>query len=661
MTTGRQKDNVRMEYRRLSWILIAGAAFWLVLIVRLVQVQGLQHVEYALRAKEQHLRRIELKATRGGILDRNGRELAMDIQAVTFYANPLMVDRPEKVAQYFATIGSQSLETLAGQLNSSRRFVYLARQVADETLQEQVRSQNFSGVFEYPETKRYYPYGSLAGQLLGHTDIDHNGSEGIEGAFENVLGGINGLALTYVDSRGRQVPGMQQEHRPPQDGRSLYLTIDAVHQTILEEELEEAVTKSDAESGMGIISDPRSGEILALANVPQYNPNNPGGTPATLRRNRVITDPFEPGSTFKVVAASAVLEDGLADTSDSVFCGLGRLVLENGDVIRDVHPYGTLRFSEVLAKSSNIGTIKLGKRLSSNRFYEYIRCFGFGTRSGIDLPAESPGLFKPLRKWSIRSHETITIGQEISVTALQLVQAFGSIANGGTLMAPRIVKAIVGPDGRLEEEKPPLPIRRVISPATASTLRRILEGVVEGGTGRRAHIEGFAIGGKTGTAQQVAKNGKGYDPNSNLVSFVGFLPADNPELLCLIAVTNPRKGRWGGSIAAPAFKRVVERVFNLSNGVEPQYLAADDGMMAIAVPDLRGMRPSAARFQAELRGASISFTGQGEVVVEQKPAPGSTNKDGGHIFCVLGPVEQSPSLGMEIASLRQALLLQNLR
>lgn len=661
MTTGRQKDNVRMEYRRLSWILIAGAAFWLILIVRLVQVQGLQHVEYALRAKEQHLRRIELKATRGGILDRNGRELAMDIQAVTFYANPSMVERPEEVANYFASIGSQSLRTLTGQLNSSRRFVYLARQVAEETLQEQVRSQNFSGVFEYPETKRYYPYGSLAGQLLGHTDIDHNGSEGIEGAFENLLGGTNGLALTYVDSRGRQVPGMQQEHRPPQDGRSLYLTIDAMYQTILEEELERAIGNSAAESGMGIISDPRSGEILALANVPQYNPNNPGSTPATLRRNRVITDPFEPGSTFKVVAASAVLEDGLADTSDSIFCGLGRLVLENGDVIRDVHPYGTLRFSEVLAKSSNIGTIKLGKRLSSNRLYEYIRCFGFGTRSGIDLPAESPGLFKPLRKWSSRSHETITIGQEISVTALQLVQAFGSIANGGTLMAPRIVKAIVGPDGRLEEEKPPLPIRRVMSPGTASTLRRILAGVVEGGTGRRAHIEGFAIGGKTGTAQQVAKNGKGYDPNSNLVSFIGFLPADNPELLCLIAVTNPRKGRWGGSIAAPAFKRVVERVFNLSEGVEPQYFAADDGMMAISVPDLRGMRPSAARFQAELRGASISFSGQGEVVVEQKPAPGSTNEDGGHIFCVLGPVEQSPSLGTEIASLRQALLLQNLR
>jgi cell division protein FtsI/penicillin-binding protein 2 len=661
VTTGQQNDNVRVEYRRLSWILIAGAAFWLVLIVRLVQVQGLQHAEYALRAKEQHLRRIELKATRGGILDRNGRELAMDIQAVTFYANPSMVERPEEVAKYFASVGSQSFKTLVGQLNSSRRFVYLARQVAEENLQEQVRSQNFSGVFEYPETKRYYPYGSLAGQLLGHTDIDHNGSEGIEGAFENLLGGINGLALTYVDSRGRQVPGMRQEHRPPQDGRSLYLTIDAMFQTILEEELERAIEKSAAESGMGIISDPRSGEILALANVPQYNPNNPGSTPATLRRNRVITDPFEPGSTFKVVAASAVLEDGLADTSDSVFCGLGRLVLENGDVIRDVHPYGTLKFSEVLAKSSNIGTIKLGKRISSNRFYEYIRCFGFGTRSGIDLPAESPGLFKPLRKWSSRSHETITIGQEISVTALQLAQAFGSIANGGTLMAPRVVKAVVGPDGRLEEEKPPLPIRRVMSPATASTLRRILAGVVEGGTGRRAHIEGFAIGGKTGTAQQVAKNGKGYDPNSNLVSFVGFLPADNPEMLCLIAVTNPRKGRWGGAIAAPAFKRVVERVFNLSEGVEPQYFAADDGTMAISVPDLRGMRPSAARFQADLRGASISFSGQGEVVVEQKPAPGSTNEDGGHIFCVLGPVEQSPSLGREIASLRQALLLQNLR
>ena len=661
MTAGQKQGEGRVEYRRLSWIMVAGAVLWLVLIGRLVQVQGLQHAEYAVRAKEQHVRRVELKATRGGVFDRNGRELAMDIQAVTFYANPVMVERPDEVARYFASIGSQSVKTLTRHLNSSRRFVYLARQIVDETVLEQVRRRKFSGVFEYPETKRYYPYASLAGQLLGHTDIDNKGSEGIEGAFEKVLGGINGLALTYVDSWGRQVPGMQQEHRPPKNGRNLFLTVDAMYQTILEEELERAIQKSAAESGMGIISDPRSGEILAMANVPQYNPNEPGSTPAKLRRNRAITDPFEPGSTFKVVAASAVLEDGLADTSDYIFCGLGKLMLGNGDIIRDVHPYGTLSFAEVLAKSSNIGTIKLGRNLSSKRFYEFIRCFGFGTRSGIDLPAESPGLFKPLGKWSSRSHETITIGQEISVTALQLVQAFGTIANGGTLMAPRIVKAVVGPAGRMEGEKPRVPIRRVISPATASTLRRLLAGVVESGTGRRAHIEGLAVAGKTGTAQQVAENGKGYDPNRNLVSFIGFLPADDPELLCLIAITNPRKGRWGGSIAAPAFKRVVERIFHLSDEVEPQHFLADKDILTIAIPDLRGMRPSAAQFQAELRGASITFTGHGEIVVQQEPPPGSTDREAGHIFCVLGPAADIPSRAMEITPLRQALLLQNIR
>ena len=661
MTSGKQQERGHLEYRRLSWIMIAGAVMWLVLIVRLVHVQGLQHAEYAVRAKEQHVRRVELKATRGGVFDRNGRELAMDIQAVTFYANPEMVEQPDQVAKYFASIGSQRVETIARQLNSRRRFVYLARQVVDETVLEQIRRHSFSGVFEYPETKRYYPYGSLAGQLLGHTDIDNRGSEGIEGAFDKVLGGTNGMALTYVDSWGRQVPGMQQERKPPQNGQNLFLTLDAIYQTILEEELERAIQKSDAESGMGIISDPRTGEILALANVPQYDPNMPGRTPAKLRRNRALTDPFEPGSTFKVVAASSVLEDGLADTADSIFCGQGKLVLENGDTIRDVHPYGTLSFAEVLAKSSNIGTIKLGRRLSSKRFYEYIRCFGFGTRSGIDLPAESPGIFKPLGKWSGRSHETITIGQEISVTALQLVQAFATIANGGTLMAPRVVKAIVGPDGQMQEKKSPLLIRRVISPSTASTIRRLLTGVVESGTGRRAHIEGLAVAGKTGTAQQVAENGKGYDPNRNLVSFIGFLPADDPELLCLIAVSNPRKGRWGGYIAAPAFKRVVERIFNLSDEVQPQHSVAVKELFAISTPDLRGMRPSAAQFQAELRGASITFTGQGEIVVRQEPPPGSTGKEGDNIFCVLGPAADIPSRVMEIAPLRQALLMQNMR
>ena len=293
MTSGKQQERGHLEYRRLSWIMIAGAVMWLVLIVRLVHVQGLQHAEYAVRGK----RAACAQGRAEGDPRRGFRPQWPRVGHGYSSCKPSMpilkwLSSLTQVAKYFASIGSQRVETIARQLNSRRRFVYLARQVVDETVLEQIRRHSFSGVFEYPETKRYYPYGSLAGQLLGHTDIDNRGSEGIEGAFDKVLGGTNGMALTYVDSWGRQVPGMQQERKPPQNGQNLFLTLDAIYQTILEEELERAIQKSDAESGMGIISDPRTGEILALANVPQYDPNMPGRTPAKLRRNRALNRPL---------------------------------------------------------------------------------------------------------------------------------------------------------------------------------------------------------------------------------------------------------------------------------------------------------------------------------------------------------------------------------
>jgi cell division protein FtsI (penicillin-binding protein 3) len=662
MNKDRRRDREMLARQRLRWVMAGGAVFWLVLVGRLVQVQGLQHADYAARAKDQYERRVELKASRGSIFDRRGRELAMDIETVSFAGDPMFVDQPEQVARHFVEFSKQDPESLVQQLKSSRRFVYLARQLPKDDL-ARARSQLFSGVSEYPETQRHYPYGNLAGQLLGHTNIDNVGREGVERAFDDLLRETNGSVLSYVDARGQQVPGMQQERQNPRNGGSLVLTIDAVYQDILEEELARAIQSSGAESGIGVISHPKTGEILAMANVPLYDPNEPGQAPARLRRNRALTDPFEPGSTFKVIAAAAVLEDELATSDERVFCEDGKLILGDGGIIRDAHPYGLLSYREVLEKSSNIGIIKFARRLKRKRFYEYIRNFGFGIRSGVDLPAESAGLLEHASSWSDRSLETIAMGQEISATALQLVQAFGAIANGGVLLAPRILKATLGADGEVIEETPPQPIRRVVSESTAAELRKILAGAVRNGTGRRAQLEGVAVAGKTGTAQRVTANGKGYDPDANVVSFIGFLPADDPELLCLVVIDNPQKDKWGGHTAAPAFRRIVERVAYLANDllvVRPRVVAPGD-TVGLILPDLRGTTRQVARFQAGLRGLSVDFFGEGGVVVRQEPEPGVSGKGVFQIACIMGKMVEGTVARASDIPLRQALLLRNLK
>ena len=646
------------NHRRLDTLMWIGGVLWLVLAGRLVQVQALQYSQFASRAKEQHQRTIDLKANRGAIYDRNGRELAVDVNSVSFYADPKLLRNPEEVASHFAAYSSYDGDHLRNQLKSGRRFVYLARQL-DDSAASRIRQKAFPGVFENRETRRYYPYGPLGGQLVGYTDIDNMGSEGVERSFNGDLSEENGLALCFVDAFGQRVPGLLREHSTPREGQSVVLTIDAEFQSILEEELIRSVEQAGAESAMGIITEPETGAVLAMANVPRYDPNHAGGVGATMRRNRVVTDSFEPGSTFKIIATAAVLEDELGQLDEQIFCERGELELENGDIIRDHAPYDMLTFAQVIERSSNIGTIKIARRLKPKRLYEFIRNFGFGTRSGIDLPAESAGILQHVGKWSERSLETIAIGQEIGVTALQLAQAFGAVANGGNLMSPQILRSVLDPEGTVIEQMQPRRIRRVISKKTASKVKAMLSAVVSRGTGHRASIEGVQVAGKTGTAQQAGGDGAGYDPDRTVASFVGFAPAENPQFLCLIAVTNPREEGWGGTIAAPVFKRVIERIIYQSDDHD---LAANfdvsqsDGPRA---PDLRGMRRSVAQYQAGLRGTPVIFSGKGELVVRQQPAAGTSLTAGKTILCRLG----SPGPGIvlnDTTPSRQAVLLYSL-
>ena len=616
---------------RLRWVVVLGAMAWLGLSARLVQIQLFRHEAYSAEALEQYQRRVELKASRGRIVDRRGNNLAIDVQATSFYAHPDQIEDPKRVAAHFAPLSDKRAEFIERQLRGDKSFVYLARQVVDADVGE----VSYAGVFQEPETRRQYPLGPLAGQLIGHTNIDNRGREGIERAFDDILREKNGSILGYVDARGKQVPGRQQGRKEPEHGRDLILTIDVVYQSILEEELQRAIDKSKAQGALGVIIAPRSGEVLAMANLPLFDPNKASRSSPELRRNRAITDVYEPGSTFKVIAAAAVLEDGLASLHDRIFCEQGTFKLANGDTIRDVQPHGDLLFAQVLEKSSNIGTIKLAQRLAQHRFYEHIRNFGFAIRTGIDLPAETPGLLQKVDQWSRRSLATIAIGQEIGVTALQLAMAYGAIANGGVLMAPRLVAGTIGSDGQFKDRGGPQPIRRVVSRKTAATLSEVLTGVVEKGTGQKARIEGVTVAGKTGTAQRALTTGSGYDPNASIASFVGFLPADAPQYACVIMVENPRENGWGGYVAAPAFRRVMKRIISLPGGPLVEPAAKHPPKEGPAVPDLRGMTQAVAYFQAQMRGLAVAFSGTGTVVVNQSPLPGRVGRVE-QINCTLG-------------------------
>ena len=662
--TDRQSEHQRPEagkqqgLSRLRLVFLAGAICWALLVGRLVQVQAIQHSSYAQKAEQQHDRWVDLAARRGRIFDREGRILAQDVPATSFYCHPSEVRQPQELARHFAEKTGRRPEAILEALNGDSPFVYLARQVPD-TKAAAYRPSGIEGVREQKGTCRYYPFGQVAGQLLGFADIDKRGREGVEISFDSALRETAGRRLTKVDSRGRQLSVHNREHQAPQDGSSLTLTIDAVFQDILEEELVRAVDSTRSEGAYAIISQPQTGEILAMASVPLFDPNEPGEFPARVRRNRAITDSFEPGSTFKAFTAASVFEENLANPETMVYCENGSFRLNNGDVVRDVGKHGWLTAGDVLVNSSNIGTMKIARRMKRPGFYEYLRNFGFGTRTGVGLPAESPGLLRHARKWSDRSLETIAIGQEVSVTALQMVQAFGAIANGGQLMAPQILRQVDDGDGGRTVVEPKV-IRRVISEKTSSTMKEILASVVRDGTGRLARIPGVEIAGKTGTAQRAARNGRGYARDEFIVSFVGFLPARQPEFLCLVVMLNPRTEKWGGRVAAPVFRRVMERVYFRGGGerrTEPESirpLALAPGPEAPVLPDLRGLSRETARYHGRIRGLAVSFAGEGATVISQDPPPGSAAS--GWVACTLGHPREALFLptGMPV---RQSVML----
>ncbi len=625
--------------KRLRIATIFGSVFWIFLFARLIHVQAFLGPDYAQKAHKQYAREVKLEARRGSIYDRRGTELATDITFRSYVATPKNITDPAKVINVFSDLGYDDSGRIKRLISGDRKFVYLARWVDDNKLYDSVSDIN--GIDILDEIRRYYPLGSLAGQLLGHTSIENVGREGIERAFEVDLRDYDGKQISFVDGKSKKpIPGLSEASSPAQNGRDITLTIDAFFQGILEEELYHVIDEVAASSAMGIVMNPVTGEILAMANAPAFNPNQVSYSTANMRRNRVVMDAYEPGSTFKVIAASAVLEDGLVNAKDKVNCGWGELHLSNGEVIRDIEKHGELTFAEVLEKSSNIGLIKFARLLPKDRFYQHMRRFGFASRTGIRLPAENSGLVRKVEDWSERSLETMAIGQEVSVTVLQLAQAYSAIANGGELMAPRIIRNYEENKNEFRDGFEPKVIRRVMRSNTARKLRDLLQGVVDNGTGERAQIPGLNVGGKTGTAQKALEDGSGYDEKATIVSFAGFLPVESPKYVCVIVIDEPDNGGGGGSVAAPVFKRTMERILHLPGeilAVRGQNFPGEQKNL-LSAPRLKGMTYQAARLMTQLRGCRLVSHGDGDFVVSQDPSPGVEMLPGADLHVSMGSI-----------------------
>jgi cell division protein FtsI (penicillin-binding protein 3) len=526
---------------------------FLVILGRLFFIQVIRHADLKAQALAQHVRHMTVRPERGLILDRHGRVLATSVVVPSISARPAEVRNPEAVAVQLAEVLERPLAAIRQQLTSTAPFVWIARQVTPEVIAH-LQTLALPGIFFERETRRYYPKLHLAGQVLGYVGIDEQGLGGLEHLYNQELTGRTRQVMLQRDAMGRAVRLLTGDNAEPPRGADLYLTLDEWLQHVAEKEIAAQVEALKAKSGLVMMMQPQTGDILALALYPFFNPNDfRNATQQLWQRNRAVTDPVEPGSTFKLVTAAAALEENVVRMSDMFFCERG-LMIRNGRRLRDHEPYGWLRFPEVIEHSSNICTVKLSERLSSFKLYHYIRRFGFGEKTLIDLPGEDVGQLRPPQQWSRFSHASLAIGQEIAVTPIQLLTAYAAVANGGQLLRPRIVERIV--EGEDIQYFPPEARRQALDKQTVEKLRSIFAGVVERGTGKVAAVEGYTVGGKTGTAQKA--DGKAYSHSKIVASFVGFVPVEEPQLVILVMVDEPQTARWGSQAAGPVFRRVAQ-------------------------------------------------------------------------------------------------------
>ena len=626
-----------ISHRRLLQVFALLAAWGLVVVARLVQVQLVRHDHYVARAQRQQERTLALNPVRGSILDTRGRILAESVAAESIYADPQAITNRRAVARALAAVPGLGLTAreLEAKLRGDGSFAWIARQLPLEVTGE-VRKLRLPGIYFIEAHRRTYPRAVLGANVIGYVGIDGDGLAGIERTFDSYVKGTPGKVTLLKDARkGIYLVGGDGANRPV-DGQHVVLTIDSVIQFIAERALKNAVERYRAAGGAVIVMEPNSGDILAMASAPTFDPNRFRDFPAVAWKNRNVQDFYEPGSTFKIVTAAAGLEERLVTPSQVLDCANGQITIGNITIREhDNHQYGLLTFEEVMVKSSNVGTVRVGLALGHQRFYDWIRRFGFGVRTGLPLPGESPGLLRRTQKWTPVSPASISIGQEIGVTPLQIVRAVGAVATGGVLVEPRIVRHVVDDTGRTVYEPPRKPPVRVMSEKTAAVLNEILKSVVSRGTGAKAALAEHVVAGKTGTAQKAVGR-LGYIDGRYVGSFTGYVPADRPRLAILVVIDEPRGEHYGGSVAAPAFREIAEaslRYLGVPPSLPSRTIGAGAPLLAAfsqpsrgsgparSMPDLRGLDARAAIARAVSSGLAVRTIGSG-VVTSQEPQPG---------------------------------------
>ncbi|MCU0411185.1 MAG: penicillin-binding transpeptidase domain-containing protein [Bacteroidetes bacterium] len=645
-TNGTETPGGQRSFRfRFFFLKVAFALAFLLVGMRLVVLQVLEAPRYRAMAKKQYEQTFVLPATRGIVVDRNGNVLVSNTMFISIAADPKIVgERATTVATQLSKVTGRARGEYLARLREERRFVWLERRV-NPAVARRIEAAKIEGIVLVNEPKRIYHYDDLAGTLVGFTNVDNKGISGVELALDSVLRGTNGSIVMHRDGLNRVRPSADHARIEPVNGEDIVLTIDLKYQAIAEEELKRGLQRSQAEAGMVVMVEPKTGEILALAVQPCVNPNAISGVDLALTRNRVVADVFEPGSVFKLVTATAAYDQGNIRPESRWYAEKGTFTLPVGkkekQTITDTHPHEWVTFEEAMAVSSNIVMAKVGKQLGAERLFRFARAFGFGTPTGIDIPGEVRGQLKRTANWSGTTLQAMSYGYEVGVTPLQILCAYAAVANNGVLMKPYVVSGIRGSDGSLVRINEPLPVRRVATADVVGLLRSAFEQTVQVGTGTMVRMDGVRIAGKTGTSRKLV-DGK-YSLKDYTASFVGFYPAEDPQVACLVMLDNPRgRSYYGGETSGPVFKAIAERVIHTSERFSRAPIAENlhrkNG--PVAVPDVRTLEPAMAVKMLESHGLRGTLFGKGEIVLKQSPEPGRKAEPGDAVSLIL---EGSPS------------------
>jgi cell division protein FtsI (penicillin-binding protein 3) len=644
---------MRRTFKEIKFRLgVAKIAFLLLFVVvgaRAFQLQVGRGQEMRRLGEAQHLKKMTSLPKRGAVLDRSGESLAVSLVAQSVGVHPRRVEDKDGLARELAKILRLKPNDVRKKIDSDKPFVWIKRQITPQEA-EHIQKLNPKGVEMSFEPNRFYPQGQIAGHVIGFVNRDSEGLEGLELQYNDYIRGEAGSSLIEFDAKRRSVlvQGVEELRIPP--GADLHLTLDSAIQHLAEKELESAIVKNRAKAGVAIVVDPFTGELLAVANYPSFDPNMFSTQGKERARNRAIADSYEPGSTFKTILAAAALEEGVVGKEDLFYCEMGRYAYA-GRIIHDTHPHGWLPFSKILQVSSNICFTKVAEKLNKERYFRYIEKFGFGKPTGVDMPGEVAGILRNHESWAAIDLATHAFGQGISATPLQMAMAYAAVANGGFLMRPYVVQRVTGPKGEALRENQPHVVRRAISESAARALASMLKGVTsEGGTGTMASLEGFDVAGKTGTAQKADLIHGGYS-KKRVASFVGFVPADEPRLVVMVVVDEPEASVYGGVVAAPAFGNIARGALRhlavaprkpdlMPAATAPAEPPRRRPQMKVATPDSDSRQNGAPDFlglslreaveKARANKVKVRMHGHGHVI-KQHPLPGAAWSENGEL------------------------------